>query len=575
MMRAPGTEPDLSERVEVSFEGRPLIARRGESIAAALTAAGIRSLRETQGELRGVFCGMGVCHDCLVTVDGVSGQRACMTKIDRPMAIGRQRALPEIAAVPPAIPEGPPALSPDLLVIGGGAAGLTAAALAAEAGLETLLVDERTLPGGQFYKQAVPGMLDRRARDRQFDDGRRLIGRVAASATTRLAPAEVVSAHEGLKIVVRHEGRLRLVSPRRLLVATGAYERPWPVKGWTLPGVMTTGAAQTLLRSYRVLAGRHIVVAGNGPLNLQVAVELIQAGARVEAVAELAPAPGWRDLAALLRMATSMPELLSEGRRYQKVLKRAGVPLLHATRLTAVERSESGLAAVLTDEAGEARRIDADAVLLGYGFLPSNEIMRMLGAAHRYDEGCRQLVTEVTPQGETSVAGLYAAGDCTGLVGAHAAAASGAIAAAAIIRSLGRSLEIGHRDEVAFAYRRRGDALRFQRGLWSLFAPRGLPLVPLGNAEPCCRCEFVTGARLAASIGQAAATAGTLKRATRTGMGRCQGRYCGEAVAAAAAELAGGIPDEAHRFAPRPALRPTAIAEVAGLADPFESAGGG
>jgi NAD(P)H-nitrite reductase large subunit len=329
---------------------------------------------------------------------------------------------------------------------------------------------------------------------------------------------------------------------------------------------MTTGAAQTLLRSYRVLAGHHIVVAGNGPLNLQVAVELIEAGARVEAVAELAEAPGWRDLSALLRMATSMPKLLSQGRRYQKALERAGVPLLHATRLTAVERSGNALAAVLGDRSGEVRRIEADAVLIGYGLLPSSELLRMLRATHHYDERRRQLVPEVTPQGETSIADLYAAGDCTGLAGAHAAAASGVIVAAGIVRSLGRPLPIGHRDELAIAHRRQADALRFQRGLWHVFRPAIAPEVPLVEAMPICRCESISGAALAIAISDAS-TAGTLKRATRSGMGRCQGRYCGEGVAGLVADQLGAPSDETHRFAPRPALRPTAIGEIAGLLD--------
>lgn len=565
-LRAPGSEPDTAERLEVTFEGRPLLARRGESVAAALTAAGIRSLRETQGELRGVFCGMGVCLDCLVTIDGVPSQRACMTKIDRPMAIGKQRSLPEVAAAPATSEDGLPPLTPDLLVVGGGAAGMTAAAFAAEAGLDTVIVDERTLPGGQFYKQAVPGSLDRRARDAQFEGGRQLVDRLAASGAMRLAPAEVVSAHAGLRLVVHEAGRLRLIHPKRLLIATGAYERPWPVPGWTLPGVMTTGAAQTLLRSYRVLPGRHVVVAGNGPLNLQVAVELLEAGAKLEAVAELAAPPGWRDAPAILRMAASMPELLSQGLRYRKILKRAAVPVLPATRLAGIERNGATLAARLEDADGEVRSVEADAVLMGYGFQPANDILRMLGAAHRYDAGRRQLVTEVTAAGETSVGSLYAAGDCTGLQGAHAAIANGAIAAAEIVRSLGEPLTVGQRDEVAIAHRRRADALRFQRGLWRLFRPAVAASVALDAATPLCRCEGVAGKALSGALDHAA-TAGTLKRATRSGMGRCQGRYCGEAVATAAAGASHAAPDESHRFAPRPALRPVSIGDLAGLTD--------
>ena len=168
--------------LKLSFEGRPVPARPGETLAAALTAAGELVLRLTRGgDGRGLFCGMGVCQDCLVEVDGVPNRRACMTRIEGPHYVRRQQSP---AAAPAAVGPLPPAAlaKPELLVVGGGAGGLAAAAVAAEAGAEVVLLDERPQPGGQYYKQpsASRGAIARP--DAQFAGGRALIERARRAA---------------------------------------------------------------------------------------------------------------------------------------------------------------------------------------------------------------------------------------------------------------------------------------------------------------------------------------------------------------------------------------------------------
>ena len=127
------------------------------------------------------------------------------------------------------------------------------------------------------------------------------------------------------------------------------------VPGWTLPGVMTTGALQTLLRTDRVLPGRRILVAGNGPLNLQVALELARAGAEVVGVAEAAQPPGPGQFAALAGMALSSPGLLARGAATVAGLRRHGVPVLWRSVLTRIDPGLDGLSATLAARAGQAR----------------------------------------------------------------------------------------------------------------------------------------------------------------------------------------------------------------------------
>src|SRR6185295_13369422 len=240
-------------------------------------------------------------------------------------------------------------LTPNVLVLGGGAGGLNAAAIAARAGARVLLVDERPQSGGQYYKQPLhPAGHSALPDDAQFAGGRALIAEAEAAGVVFLRGAQLWGAFEPLELMIFDGQASRLCRPQRLIVAAGAYERGVPFPGWTLPGVMTTGAAQTLLRSYAVLAGRRVLVAGNGPLNLQVALELARAGAEIAAVIELAGRPGVSAAAALLKMLTSTPALAMRGRGYVAELKRRGIPLLHRHVIVGVARAGDRLLAQVT-----------------------------------------------------------------------------------------------------------------------------------------------------------------------------------------------------------------------------------
>ena len=171
---------------------------------------------------------------------------------------------------------------PDILVLGGGPAGLSAAKAAAMAGCEVVLVDERPALAASIFKQLLKAHVfdDSRRMDRQFQVGGKLIAEVEAAGVKIYRNSTIWGAFEPREVCVLVEGRSLVFQPANVIVATGAYERGVPVPGWTLPGYMTTGAAQTLLRSYRVSPGKRILLAGNGPLNLQVAFELTMAGSR-------------------------------------------------------------------------------------------------------------------------------------------------------------------------------------------------------------------------------------------------------------------------------------------------------
>ena len=408
--------------------------------------------------------------------------------------------------------------------------------------------------GGQYYKQAAGGA----PLDEQQAEGAALVAEVRSSGAEIVTGAEVWGAFEGLLFLAEVDGAPLVARPRTAIIATGACERPSIVPGWTLPGVMTTGAAQSLWRRYRTLPGGRVAVGGSGPLNLQVALELAAGGAEVALVAEAAPTPLARPVAAL-RMAASGPFLTGKGIAMRHGLRRRRIPVRYETLLRRVDGVDGGLAATFRHRSGREHRVVVDAVCMNAGFEPQNEILRLLGARMRYDPAFGHLRCERGETLETTVPGLFAVGDCAGLGGAPAARTEGRIAgrAAAIAAAGGGDPGVSGPDRRELRRHR-----RFQELLWRLHdvAPRPLPL---GHDETVvCRCEEVSLARLKRGLDENPGHAGDLKRSTRLGMGRCQGRYCGPPAARLLADLAGEpLADESH-FAPRVPIKPVRVATV-------------
>ncbi|MDP6788374.1 MAG: FAD-dependent oxidoreductase [Rhodospirillales bacterium] len=460
----------------------------------------------------------------------------------------------------------------EVLVIGAGPAGLAAAKSARVAGAQVVVLDEGQVPGGQYYKQPMAGLAleDPSSIDRRSREGLGVIGEVRGLGAEIISGALVWGAFGPDEVAVVVGGRQVIFRPRQIVLATGAYERPLPVSGWTLPGVMTPGAAQVLLRDSGVVAGRRVLVAGTGPLNLHVAAQLLAAGTEVVALVEAARRPGLRRALDFLTMVGTAPGVVAEGLGDLGRMIRAGVPVFHGHAVARIEgagRAER-VHLVALDSWGEPiaggdTTFDVDTVCLGAGLLPSTELARQLGCTLRFDERAEALVPVRDSFGETTVSGVFAAGAGAALTGAKAAYHEGCLAGLAAARNLGRVHPMGLAALAAAPRRRLRRERRFQRALERIFAAPLPALDGLSDDTVVCRCEDVTLGAVRRRLEAGTTTVRGLRGLLRVGMGRCQGRFCTPFLDRLVAEVAARPPARSDVFRPRPPAKPVPVSAIA------------
>jgi thioredoxin reductase len=414
----------------------------------------------------------------------------------------------------------------DVVVIGGGPAGIAAAVCAAEAGRRVLLVDEAPRPGGQIWRHIDRGHLPHTARG--------WLERLARSGATVLSGASVVDAGPGLTLAVERDGLPLIIAPRSVILATGARERFLPFPGWTMPGVVGAGGAQALLKSGTDLRGRRTVVAGTGPLLVAVASALTRVGVHVTHVVEQAPAGRVYGFAASLwRSPARIAQAL--GHRFASRAAR----YLTGTWVRRADGDDVVREVLLVDAHGRSSVVPCDLLCTGYGLVPATELAQRLGCAVR--DGC-VVVNELQ---RTTVPDVWCAGEPTGIGGVDASLIEGEIAGriAGGDPSPSRRLRIRRRAHHRFAAR-----------LENTFALRS-ELRDVVDADTIvCRCEDVRFGAIAPAW-----SAREAKLRTRAGMGPCQGRVCGAALEFLLGERSDTI---------RPPIAPARVSTLIGTGSP-------
>lgn len=472
-----------------------------------------------------------------------------------------------------------------LAVVGAGPAGMEAAITAAEAGVEVTVVDSYPRPGGQYFKQAPTGdiSVSQSGTASRYEEAQAVFQRLERADVRLLTDTLVwgvfpASGGEGWLITLYGTQAPHCLEAQALILAAGAYDRPIPFPGWTLPSVMTAGAAEILLKSQGVLPGQRVLLSGTGPLQLAVAAQLTRYGAEVVGVLEGASV-GRRDVRYAFATRGQWARL-REGWDYWRTLRRASVPF----RLgwTAIEARGDGkvqeaVIARLDDDwaplPGSQQTLPVDTLIVGYGFIPCTELGRLLGCQHEFRPEVGGYVPHRDGEMQTSLPGVFAVGDGAGIGGAELARLEGHIAGWATARRLGAVDEAAAQEAIT----RQQPALvrerRFARMLGDLFTP-GPGLYQLATDDTViCRCEEVRLREIRAAVAGGAQTANEVKGLTRAGMGNCQGRICGELVARAIASelgvLEGRLPDieTVGVFTARAPIHPLPLSALAEAAE--------
>ena len=430
----------------------------------------------------------------------------------------------------------------DLLIVGSGPAGTAAALTAYEHGLSVVVVDEAPL--------VAPIVT--------ADDHE-------ASGLTRLVGASVFMLEnnpdkQGFDVGVSCDGKAQLYHARTVLIAAGAMERPFPIPGCALPGVMTAGAAQALLSKQAVVPTRLMYLAGTGPLLYEVAARHIRAGVAIEAVLDITPRS---NLLASLRY---LPDFLINH------TVRDSLSLLREVRnLTPIVRGvtslealgEGSLSGVRWSAGGRTFERPAQTLVLHQGMVPQIHLAMSAGVQHSWRP--ERLAFEPDQLGgRTSVRGLYLAGDCAGIAGADAAQRSGVVAAIAICEDLGVAVKAGLKATVAQALNK---ATRGRRFLDTFFRPPDAFRIP-SNDVMICSCESVTAGEIRALTKRGAQGPNQAKAFSRAGMGPCQGRLCGLTVCEIMSETRGCSPGEIGHMRIRAPIKPITVAEMASMGSP-------
>lgn len=464
----------------------------------------------------------------------------------------------------------------DLIVIGAGPAGLSAACAGRDCGLDVTLVDEQSAPGGQLFRNVesplAQALLDPKERAAGLD----LIGRFRASGA-RYRPGTTVWGLEPHKVFCTVDGRAESLAASCIIVAPGGMERPVPFPGWTLPGVMGAGGADILLRSGGTLPVRQtgpgqtgqpdqaaqpdrdapVVLAGNGPLLLLLAGHLLDAGVRIAA---------WLDTgrwlprllsAGLLPAAALDLPYLGKGLKMALRALRSATPIIpNVTGIRAVGTAR--LEKIVYRARGATHEITASVLLRHEGIIPRVHILNSLGAALAWDrvQRCWRPASDLC--GRTSINDIYVAGDGASVHGGDASLLKGTLAGIEVARRLGvlSDAEAAYRSAPA---RRKLRALRAARAfLRHVFAPNPA-IFRVPDDTLICRCECVTAGDIRKAVAEGFRDVNEVKRVTRCGMGQCQGRMCGPALAELTAAARSTSPREVGFLQMRQPFRPVTL----------------
>jgi len=456
----------------------------------------------------------------------------------------------------------------NVVIVGAGPAGLSAAIAAAAAGAPVLLIDNNPRLGGQYWRLASDAVGEQGGQHFDLATGLMLINAVKArKEITVLSGAQIWSAthKDGINTLrVIQNGVEKIINTANLVLCTGAYDRTLPFPGWDVPGVMTPGGLQSLLKGHGVLAGKRVVVAGSGPFLLPVAAGVIKAGGEVVELLEANKSNRW--LLSPFVMLENVSKL-KEAFYYIKTISQAKVRGRFSSAVVAAYKNSEGILGSVdvakisrNFKIKKVRNVKCDVAAVGWGFTADTSIAGALGCSQivARDGG---VVVKTDENQQSSIAGIFVAGEITGIGGAELSMAEGVIAGISAAKFVGCKVEVlkAHR-------KRRAKKQRFANALIKSYPVKAGWITWLNEQTLICRCEEVSTQDLKQAISELGATdSRTAKLLTRCGMGLCQGRICGRSVVDLVASELNISPTDTDRIsaANRPIISPIPLGVLA------------
>ncbi|MCB2102205.1 MAG: FAD-dependent oxidoreductase [Rhodobacterales bacterium] len=459
-----------------------------------------------------------------------------------------------------------------VIVIGAGPGGLAAATTLARAGAPVRLLDEQPAAGGQLYRASeriggdatspLKGWLGP-----DYGAGLPLIRAAQAEANIDwrfdTAVWDIRCDDDGIALGLLSGESVFQDRAAHVVLATGAQERPAPFPGWTLPGVLGIGAAQTLFKDAGLAPEPDVVLAGSGPLLYLFAIQLLNAGITPQAILETAPkniAPSI--LPALFRAALRHGSSLVKGLAWRRRIDGSSVPHLYG--ITDLKAAGDGrVETVSFRHGGREHTLKTSLLLVHDGVMPNTHLTVAARCDHQWNDQQQYWHPTVDAVGRTSQAGLWLVGDGAGILGAEAAVLQGRTAGRALAADLGLTPPDAGTDA---ADRKALDDLRVLRAFLDRQYPPSPVFGAIADDTIVCRCEAVTAGEIRGLARRGCMGPNQARAFTRAGMGPCMGRQCGNSVGRLMAEELGQPVDQVGHYSARPPIKPVTLAQLASLA---------
>ena len=451
----------------------------------------------------------------------------------------------------------------DLAIVGSGPAGMAAANEAALHGMHVLLVDEQTRVGGQIYRdieRVAPLRGDILGPD--YLAGLPLLSGLKHDNITHISGATIWQVDVDGQLTFSRDGEAHQIRAKRILLATGALERPLPIPGWTLPGVMTVGAGQILLKQSGLIATDAVLV-GTGPLLYVLASQMVKAGKAPLALVETQSRSDF--FASMTHFAGALRgwRYLLKGLKLLATLKKAGVKRYTAARNLSI-KGDDAASALQFETSNGTQILPCQTIFLHHGVTPNIQISQSLGLEHSWDEKQFSFSPNLDEWGQSSSETVFIAGDGAGIGGAKVAELSGRLAALQVASALG-FLSEPERDLIAAPMKtEKQQELAARPFLDRAYPPYAEALRP-DDDTIICRCEEITAGSIRKLAELGAPGPNQVKTQSRSGMGPCQGRNCGLSVSMLISQTTGKTMDEIGYFRIRTPLKPVTLGELASL----------